>query len=59
MDRGKGVSKEWEVNMRREVCEGEGCVLDREVIGASSMLMLIHRTVTLTRMLSTLDLIWE
>jgi hypothetical protein len=24
VDRGKGVSKEWEVNKRREVCEWEG-----------------------------------
>ena len=30
-----------------------------DTLGASSMLRLIRRTVTLTRKLTTLDLIWE
>jgi hypothetical protein len=40
VQRGKGITKEREVNRRRSVCEWEGCVPAREAIGAPSMLRL-------------------
>ena len=37
MERGKGVPKEREVEIRREICEWEGFVCAGEVIGTPSM----------------------
>ena len=56
MERENGIPKEREVDKRREVCEWEGCVCVCETVGASSMLRIIRKTVTLARMLLTLDL---
>ncbi len=54
--RGSGTPKDQDEVNRREVCECDGWVCDRDDIGAPSIFKVIRSTATLARMLSTCTL---
>jgi hypothetical protein len=59
VSRGTGTPKDRDKVNRREVCECDGRVCVREVIGAPSIFNVMRSATALARMLPTLDLICE